>query len=207
MWFVKNNNYFSNKDYTDGFRVFIRKEKYRSVVTTSDRVQPFCKNFDSNIDCFDKEKKTLETLLNKLYIIVPFYIHFSLIGKTNSTSFNQAKEQLKSNVKVVVIVRSDKQVKSFAIYEYKLEKVQYSLTKIFVYDIETFIKDRAVPVCCWIYILKKVFGKNNPDITETEYQKVSNDCFVFTGTNCFNEKLDHVLEIKGEPRKVNIKIV
>ena len=70
-----------------------------------------------------------------------------------------------------------------------------------MYDLETFNKIRAVPYCNCIYKLNKISGKYNRDVSEKECQKCLNDCAVFKGTNCINEMLDHVLALKGEPKR------
>ena len=41
--FIKCINCFTNKDHTEEFRDIIEIEKYRSGITTSNRIQPFCK--------------------------------------------------------------------------------------------------------------------------------------------------------------------
>ena len=38
-------------------------------------------------------------------------------------------------------------------------------------------------------------------LQKIEYEKCKNDCIVFTGIDCINEMLDHVLEFKGDSRK------
>ena len=73
--------------------------------------------------------------------------HFCLIWKSNEISFNQAKEELKNNFKVVDSVISDKHVESFIKFEYKPEKMQSRLTNNIVYRLETFNKVRAFPYC------------------------------------------------------------
>ena len=68
--------------------------------------------------------------------------HFCLIWKSNGIISNQAiKEELKPNVKVVDIVISDKDVKSFVEFEYNRKKVQFQLTNMIVYDLELFNTD------------------------------------------------------------------
>ena len=52
MCFIRFNNNFTNKDYTEEFRDFIRKEKYRPGVLTSARIQPFYEKDNINIGCF-----------------------------------------------------------------------------------------------------------------------------------------------------------
>ena len=76
-----------------------------------------------------------------------------------------------------------------------------------MYDLETFSKIRAVPYCSCIYKLSKISGKYRRDILEKEHQKCLYDCVVFKGNDCVNEMLDHVLSLKREVKKINIKIV
>ena len=76
-----------------------------------------------------------------------------------------------------------------------------------VYDLETFNTDRVVPYANCIYRLGKISGKYYQDLSEKKYQKWLNHCVVFNGTDSFNEMLDHVLQFKGESKKVNFKIV
>ena len=87
------------------------------------------------------------------------------------------------------------------------KKIKSQLTKIVVYDLETFNKIRAVPYCSCIYKQSKIPGKYHRDVSEQEYQNCLNDCVVFKGTDCNNEMSDHVLSFKGEPKKVKNKIV
>ena len=71
--------------------------------------------------------------------------HFCLNWKSTGISSNKAIEELKTNFKVVDNVLSDKPVKSFFKYEYKPKKVQSQLTNLFLYDLETFTIDWAIP--------------------------------------------------------------
>ena len=80
-------------------------------------------------------------------------------------------------------------------------KFKSPLTKVVVYDLETFNKTRVVPYCSCIYKLSKISGKVYRDISKQEYRKCLNDCVVFNGTDCINEMLDHVLSFKREPKK------
>ena len=74
-------------------------------------------------------------------------------------------------------VISDKHVESFVKSDYHPKKGQSPLTKIVVYDLETFNKLRAVPCCNCIYKLSKTSGKYHRDISEKEFQKSPNDCW------------------------------
>ena len=116
-------------------------------------------------------------------------------------------KELKPNFKIVDNVISDNHVRSVFKYENTPKKVQSRSTNIGVYDLETYIRDRAIPYCSCIYKPIKISGKCPRDLTEKEYQKCLNDCVVFKGSDCINEMLDHVLSCKGEAKKVKIKIV
>ena len=87
------------------------------------------------------------------------------------------------------------------------KKVMSSLNTMVVYDIETFNTDRTVPYANCIYRLKKLSGKYNRDISEKVYQKSLNDCIVFKGLDNINKMVYYVLQFKGEPRRINNKIV
>ena len=76
-----------------------------------------------------------------------------------------------------------------------------------VCDLESFNNDKAVPYANCKYRSSKNSGKYSRDITERECEKCKKDCIVSWGTDFINEMLDHVLQFKGEAKKVNIKIV
>ena len=76
-----------------------------------------------------------------------------------------------------------------------------------VYVIETFNTDRAILYANFIYRLSKISGKYYRDITEQEYRKCLKDCIVFKGLDNINQMLDYILQFKGEPKKINNKIV
>ena len=76
-----------------------------------------------------------------------------------------------------------------------------------VYDIETFSTIKCVPYAICIYRLSKLSGKKHRDISEKEYQKCLKDCIVFKGLDNINKMLDYVLQFKGEPKRITIKIV
>ena len=76
-----------------------------------------------------------------------------------------------------------------------------------VYDIETFSTIKCVLYSNCIYRLSKISGKYYRDISEKEYQKCLNDCIIFKGLDNINKMLDYVLQFKGEPKRINNKIV
>ena len=76
-----------------------------------------------------------------------------------------------------------------------------------MYDLETFKKNRAVPLCSCIYKLSKISCKNHREISEKENQKCPNDCVVSKGTDCFNEMLDRVFCSKENQKKSKVKML
>ena len=206
--FIKCLNYLTKKDYTEEFLTFIRTEQRRYSVMTSARIQSFCNKYKNNIGCFDGTKKITRNNTQRNTSLFININHFCFFWKSNGDNFNQVIEnELKPNFKVVDNIISDNHVKSFIKYEYNPKKVKSPLTNTVVYDLETFNKNRAVLFCSCIYKLSKFSSKYHRDISEQEYQKSLNDCFVFKGTDCNNEMLDHVLSFKGEPKQINYRIV
>ena len=205
--FIKCNNYFTKRDYTEEFLPFIRTEQRRSNVMASARIQPFCRKYNINIGCYDGFRVCPRNFTQRNTALKIHNNHFCLIWKTDVISFDRAIKELKDHFKVVDSVISDKHVKSYIKYEYKPKKVQSQLTNMVVYDIETFNTIKCVPYANCIYRLSKVSGKYYQDISEKEYQKCLNDCVVFKGLDNTNEMLDYVLQYKGEPKRINNKIV
>ena len=174
---------------------------------TSARIQPFCRKYNINIGCYDGFRVCPRNIIRRNTALKIHNIHFCLIWKTDGISFDRAIKQLKDNFRVVDNVISDKHVKSFIKYEYKTIKVQSQLTNMVVFDIETFSTIKCVPYTNCIYRPNKLSGKYNRDISEKECQKCLNDCIVFKGLDNINKMLDSVLQFKGEPKKINNKIV
>ena len=206
--FIKCINRFTKKDYTEEFLTFIRTEQRRSNVMTSARVQPFCRKHNINIGCYDGIRVCPRKCPRKRHTALKIHNNlFCLIWKSDGVSFDKAIKELKDNFKVIDNVISDKHVKSYLKYEYKPKKVQSQLTNMIVYDIETFSTIKCVPYANCIYRLSKISGKYYRDISEKEYQKCLNDCIVFKGLDNINKMLDYVLQFKGEPKRINNKIV
>ena len=205
--FIKCITSFTKKDYTEEFLTFIRTEQRRSIVMKSARVKPFCRKHNIKIDCYDGFRICPRNITQKNTALKIHNNLFCLIWKTSDVSFDRAIKELKDNFKVVDIVKSDKHIKSYINYEYKPKKVQSQLTNMIVYHIETFSTIKCVPYANCIYRLSKISGKCYRDISEKEYQKCLNDCIVFTGLDNINKMLDYVLQYKGEPKRINNKIV
>ena len=86
-------------------------------------------------------------------------------------------------------------------------KVQSQITNMVVYDLETSNTIKCVPYANCIYRLSKISGKYNRDKAEREYEKCRKHCIVFKETDSTNEMLDHVLQLKGEAKRLNNKTV
>ena len=133
--------------------------------------------------------------------------HFCLIWKTQNVSFKSEKDKVKTIFKCVDNYVCGKHVISVIKYECKPQKVQTQLTNTIVFDLQTYNTDRALLHSVCIYKLNKISGENNRDRTHREYEKHRKDCIVFKGTNCVNDILDQLLEIKGNVKKNNTEIV
>ena len=205
--FIKCINYFTKKDYTEEFLTFIRTEQRRSNVMTAARIQPFCKKHNINIGCYDGFRVCPRNITQRNIALKIHKNHFCLVWKSYNVSFDRTIRELKDNFQVVDNFISDKHVKSYIKYEYKPKKVQFQLTNMIVYVIETFSTIKCVPYANCIYRLSKISGKYYRDISEKEYQKCLNDCIVFKGLDNINKMLDYVLQYKGEPKRINKKIV
>ena len=112
MCFIKYINVFTEKDYTEEFLTFIRTGQRRSTLMTSARIQPFCRNYNINMGCFDGTRIKPRNLTQGNTSLFINKNHFCLIWKSNGISFSQAIEELKNNFKIVDNVISDKHVKS-----------------------------------------------------------------------------------------------
>ena len=205
--FIKCIKYFTKKDYTEEFLTFIRTEQRRFNVMTSARIQPFCRKHNINIGCYDGIRVCPRNFTQRHIASKIHNNHFYLIWKSDGVSFDIAIKELKDNFKVVDNVISDKHVKSYIKYEYKPKKVQSQLTNMIVYHIETFNTIKCVPYANCIYRLSKISVKYYRDISEKEYQKCLNDCIVFKWLDNINKMLDYILQFKGEPKRINNKIV
>ena len=58
-----------------------------------------------------------------------------------------------------------------------------------------------------MYRLGKIANKYNRELTNGDYQKCKKDTIVFEGTECISKMSEWLVTPKGEPKKVEIKIV
>ena len=79
MCFIKCITYFTKKDYTEEFLIFIRTEQRRSNVMTSARIQPFCKKYNINIGCFDGARINPRNITQRDTSLFIYNNHFCLI--------------------------------------------------------------------------------------------------------------------------------
>ena len=75
-----------------------------------------------------------------------------------------------------------------------------------VYDLKTFHSDRVLLYCFSLYRISEIFKKSDRDLTTEEYQKRKKYTIVFDGTDCFSKKLDWLVSLKVEARKVKIRL-
>ena len=174
---------------------------------TSARIQAFCRKYNINIGCYDGFRVCPRNIKQRNIALKIHNNHFCLIWKSDGFSFDKAIKESKDNIKVIDNVISDKHVRSYIKYEYKPKKVQSQLTNMIVCDVETFNTIKCVPYANCIYRLNKISGKYYRDISEKEYQKCLNDCTVFKALDNINRMLDYILQFKGEPKRINNKIV
>ena len=168
---------------------------------TSARIQPFGRQNNINIGCFNGSEITPINITQKNTSLFKYNNHFCLIWKSLDINFIKAIKVIKQNFRTVDNVMSDKHVKRFIKYEYKPKKIQSPLTNMVIYEIKTFNTIKCVPYANYIYKLSKLSGKYHRDRTEKEYQKCLNNFIVFRGLDNNNEMLDYVLQFKGEPKK------
>ena len=165
------------------------------------------KKHNINTGCFHGTRINPRDITERNTAIHMYKNHLCLNWKYQGISFNKSIEEFKLNFEVYDKVISEKHVKSFNKYKYKPKKVQSQLTNMIVYDLETLNTDRAIPYANCIYRLSKISRKYNRDTTQAEHENFKKDCIVSKGKNSVNEKLDYVLQFKGEPKRVNNKTV
>ena len=102
--FKKCNNYFTEKDFTEEFLIFIRNEQRRSNVMTTLRVQPFCRKYNVNIGYYDGFRVCPGIITERNIALKKHDIHFCLIWKPNDISFNEAIEELKITSKLLIML-------------------------------------------------------------------------------------------------------
>ena len=111
--FIKCPNVVTGKSYTEEFLNFSRFEQKKSNAMTSARVQPFCRKHNFNIGCFDGFRICLRNITERNRALHINKNIFFLIWKSQGVSFDEAKDELDKNFKVVDNCISDKHVKSF----------------------------------------------------------------------------------------------
>ena len=106
--FIKCINYFTKKDFTEEFLTFIRTEQRRLNVMTCARIQPFCRENNIKIGCYDGFRVCPRNITQRKITLKIHNNHFFLIWKSNGVSFDRAIQELKDNIKAVDNVISDK---------------------------------------------------------------------------------------------------
>ena len=78
---------------------------------TPARIQPFCRNCNINIGCYDGFRVCPRNITQRNIALRIQNIKFCLIWKSDGVNFDKAIKELKDNFKVVDNVISDKHVK------------------------------------------------------------------------------------------------
>ena len=86
-----------------------------------------------------------------------------------------------------------------------LKKTESQLTKFVVYVLETYSKKRAITFCVSFHRISKLGGKYNRGLTSSGNEICMKDTIVFDEENCITRKMDGLLKMKGEERKVSYK--
>ena len=203
--FVKCINFLTGKDYKDKYLEFVRNEKRRSNIMTLARIQPCLKKLDIDLGYYNGDRVFPRTIIIRESALYLYNNHFCLIWKSPGKSFKDAIQELKNNFKIVDNYITEENVNAYFKYEFTPKKIESHLTNFIVYDIETYSTDRARPYNMTFYRLSKIAGRYYRDPTLEELQKSINDTVAFSGDNCINDALDHIIKFKGEERKVNNK--
>ena len=205
--FIKCINFLTGQDYKQKYLDIIRNEKRRTNIMAMARIQPFCKANNINLGYYNNERVFPRSVTNRDSAWYLYNNHFCLIWKSQGVSFNQAIQEFKNNFKIVDNYITDENVNSHFKYEFIPKKIDSHLTNFIVYDLETHNTGGARPYNMTFYRLSKIAGRFERDPSAEELQKSINDTIAFAGDNCINNALYYLLKLKGEERKVNIKIV
>ena len=205
--FIKCVNCLTDQDYKQQYFDFIRNEKRRSNIMSKDRIQPFCRANKINLGYFDENGVYPRSVTNRNSALFIYNNHFCLIWKSEGVSFIQAVIELKDNFKMIDNYVTEEKVTFHFKYEFIPKKIESHSTNFIVYDLETHNTDRARPYNMTFYRLSKIAGRYERDPTQEELQKSIDDTIAFTGDNCIGNALDFCLKLKGEERKVKIKLL
>ena len=106
---------------TQDFLAFIRTAKRRSNVRTSARIQSFCRKNNINIGYYDGFRMYRRNITEINTTLKRQENHFCLIWKIDGFGSDKAIKEFEDNFIFVDIVISDKHVKGFVKYEFKLK--------------------------------------------------------------------------------------
>ena len=205
--FVKCINYLTGQDYKQQHLDFIRNEKRRSNIMTMARIQPCLRKLGIDLGYYNGDRVFPRTVTNRDSALYLYNNHFCLIWKSKNVSFIQAIQELKNNFKIVDNYITEEDVNSHFEYEFTPKKIDSHLRNFIVYGLETHNTDRARPYCISFYRFSKLAGRYNRDLNPSELEKCRKDTIAFDGDDCVSKALDFCLKLKGEGRKVKIKIV
>ena len=96
----------------------MRTEQRRFNVMTTARNQPFNKNYNINVGCFEGTRISPRNITQRNTTLKIHETHLCLIWKSDGISFDKTIKEIKDNFKVVHNIISDKPDESFVKYEY-----------------------------------------------------------------------------------------
>ena len=143
--FVKCINILTGQDYKKQYLEFIRKEKSRSNIMTTARIQPFCRDSNFNLRYYNEDRAFPRSVTNRDSALFLFNIHFCLIWESEGVSFIRAIKELKDTFKIVDNFITEENVNSHFKYEFIPKKIESHLSNFIVYDLETHNTDRLRP--------------------------------------------------------------
>ena len=127
------------KDFSQGYREFIRESQRNKNIMTSAKIQPFCKKHDINLGINDlKQKRILPLSVTERRICL--YIqenHFCVIWKTEKTIFINAIKELEDSFEYEPNHITDNILKQVQNYNFPISNEKDCLFAVFSFDLET----------------------------------------------------------------------
>ena len=198
--FLKCINYLTGKDYKKEYFDFIANEDRRKNVMTTARVQPFDTQHGIDIGIFNGKQIKPESVKERRKCLYLYKNHFCVIW---GDSFSKAVKEVEANFIFINTEVAESKVFNFKEYKFDPKNVESQLNNVCVYDIETFIRDRAVPYAIGYFPISKLcVSKYSRDLAKEEIEKSLNDVKIIEGEDCITKMFKKLQDLKGEPKKI-----
>ena len=194
-------------DYKQIFLDSIRDQNRQSKIITFSRIQALCKAHIIDLGYFDSNRVYPRSIAEINTVLYVYNNHFYSILKSEGGSFSKALEEVEKNFKIIDIVNSHDNVDNYFKYELKPKKIESQISNVIVYDIETYDKNKDVPNWVSLDWLGKIAEWHNRDLTNEEYKKCKTDTNFFDENDRIEKMMDWLSGFKGEPTKLNGRIV